>query len=93
MRCGAVAAMWCLFCVQPVCSRQRALIEAAKQEHKQLSKLFTVAFTVNLVLFLLALYALKSLSDAFAEMEGVTVYDPFVVRGLGGCGIVGDDAD
>jgi hypothetical protein len=82
-----VCAPWGLSCarvrwgatVQAVSQRQREIIDRERRQHSKLSNLFTVAFTVNLVLFLLAVLALKNLSASFAEMENVTVYDPFAV--------------
>jgi hypothetical protein len=45
----------------------------------KLSNLFTVAFSVNLLLFLLAVYFIYSISGSFSELESVAVYDPFSV--------------
>lgn len=62
-----------------MCSRQFAIIDKERQQHLKLSNLFTVAFSVNLLLFLLAVYFIYSISGSFSELESVAVYDPFSV--------------
>jgi hypothetical protein len=37
-------------CAQPVCRRQAAQIQRERDQHAKLGNLFTVAFTVNLVM-------------------------------------------
>ncbi len=66
--------------LQPVCRRQAAQIDKERQQHKRLSNLFTTAYTVNLVLFLIAAYCLVNLVESFSKMEDQTVYDPYAVR-------------
>lgn len=72
----------CLRVAQPVCRRQAAQIDKERQQHKRLTNLFTTAFTVNLVLFVIAAYCLVNLVESFSKMEDQTVYNPYEVGGV-----------
>ena len=66
--------------LQGIDVHQEAVIAKEKAKRRSLRRLFTTAFTVNLVLTLLSLYALSNLMAALAKQSAVAEYDPFSVR-------------
>jgi hypothetical protein len=72
--------------MQAVSRLQAKQIDRERAQHSKLGNLFTTAFTVNLVLFLIAAYCLVNLVDSFSKMESQAVYDPFAVGGGMGVG-------
>ena len=70
-------------CLQPIDRKQAAVIEVEKRKHAALGRLFTTGFTVNLVLALLASYALINLFGALSSQATVNEYDPFNVSAAG----------
>jgi hypothetical protein len=64
---------------QGIDALQEAVIDKERKRHASLKRLFTTAFTVNLVLSLVAGYCLLNLVSSLSAQAETAEYDPFHV--------------